>query len=129
LFRSRSKFLWNLLRVERPVLVFRASRPALARPERSVSESDGQGAEAAARAARRAALKPYRKSAHGPSRHPSRHRVGGLLGGRFQHVRKPSKWKCFFGRHDYVQDRPDRPRGGPPPTTRTCPLREKARPG
>jgi len=30
---------------------FRASRPALARPERSGSESDGLGAEAAARAA------------------------------------------------------------------------------
>jgi hypothetical protein len=40
---------------------FRASRPALARPERRASESDGLGAEAAARAARRAALKPYRK--------------------------------------------------------------------
>jgi hypothetical protein len=30
---------------------FRASRPALARPERRASESDGLGAEAAARAA------------------------------------------------------------------------------
>ena len=30
---------------------FRASRPALARQERSASESDGQGAESAARAA------------------------------------------------------------------------------
>ena len=45
----------------RGILCFRASRPALARPERSSSESDGQGAVAAARAARRAALKPYRK--------------------------------------------------------------------
>ena len=39
-----------------PCFVFRASRPALARPERRASESDGLGAEAAARAARRAAL-------------------------------------------------------------------------
>jgi hypothetical protein len=30
------------------------------------------------------------------------------------------KWKCFLGRHDYVQDRWARPRGGPPPTTETC---------
>jgi hypothetical protein len=34
----------------------RASRPALARPERRASESNGLGAVAAARAARRAAL-------------------------------------------------------------------------
>jgi hypothetical protein len=44
---------------------FRASRPALARPERRASESDGLGAESAARAAWRAALKPYRKFSHG----------------------------------------------------------------
>ena len=37
----------------------RASRPALVRPERRTSESDGLGAVSAARAARRAALKPY----------------------------------------------------------------------
>jgi len=30
------------------------------------------------------------------------------------------KWKCYLGRHDYVQDRWDRPRGGPPPKTQTC---------
>jgi hypothetical protein len=30
------------------------------------------------------------------------------------------KWKCYLGRHDYVQDRWARPRGGPPLTTETC---------
>jgi len=30
------------------------------------------------------------------------------------------KWKCYLGRHDYVQDRWAHPRGGPPPTTETC---------
>src|SRR5690349_5044819 len=38
--------------------------------------------------------------------------------GYLQGVRKP--WKCRLGRHDYVRDRPDRPRGGPPPTAETC---------
>ena len=41
--------------------VFRASRPALARPERSASGSDGQGAEAAARAARPDRLEAVKK--------------------------------------------------------------------
>ena len=40
---------------------FRASRPALARPEWSVSESDGLGAEAAARAAPRGRLETVQK--------------------------------------------------------------------
>ena len=30
------------------------------------------------------------------------------------------KWRCYLGRHDYVQDRWARPSGGPPPTTETC---------
>jgi hypothetical protein len=29
-------------------------------------------------------------------------------------------WKCYLGRHDYVQDRWAYPRAGPPPTTETC---------
>jgi hypothetical protein len=37
--------------------------------------------------------------------------------GRAQGLRK---WRCYLGRHDYVQDRWDRPRGGPPPKTQTC---------
>jgi hypothetical protein len=37
--------------------------------------------------------------------------------GRGQGLRK---WKCYLGRHDYVQDQWDRPRGGPPPKTQTC---------
>jgi len=37
--------------------------------------------------------------------------------GRGQGLRK---WQCYLGRHDYVQDRWDRPRGGPPPKTQTC---------
>jgi len=40
---------------------FRASRPALARPERSVSESDGQGAASAARVAPRGRLDTVQK--------------------------------------------------------------------
>ena len=56
---------WRLPGLPRPrTRAFRASRPALARPERSASESDGQGAVSAARAARGAALKPYRKFSH-----------------------------------------------------------------
>jgi len=35
-------------------------------------------------------------------------------------VTRPHKWKCYLGLHDYVQDQPDRPRGGPPPRTQTC---------
>jgi len=40
---------------------FRVSRPALARPERRASESDGLGAEAARERPRGTALKPQRK--------------------------------------------------------------------
>jgi hypothetical protein len=40
--------------------------------------------------------------------------------GRSEGVTKPPKWKCYLGLHDYVQDRPDRPHGGPPPRRQTC---------
>ena len=59
--------------------------------------------------------------------HCPRREVSGMAGpgdkmaataaGRGHRLRK---WKCYLGRHDYVQDRWDRPRGGPPPKTQTC---------
>jgi len=69
-----------------PYFVFRASRPALVRPEWSVSESDGQDAEAAARAARRAALKQYRKFSHNT---PGRRDNSGKTRARHLHIGAP----------------------------------------
>jgi len=59
--------------------------------------------------------------------HCPRREVSGMAGpgdkmaatavGRGHRLRK---WKCYLGRLDYVQDRWNRPRGGPPPKTQTC---------
>jgi len=38
----------------------------------------------------------------------------------FRDMTGRQRWKCYLGLHDYVQDRPDRPRGGPPPRTQIC---------
>jgi len=47
--------------------------------------------------------------------------------GRSEGVTKPQQWKCYLGLHDDVQDRPDRPLGGPPFKRQTCRRRGKRR--